>query len=152
MKKILKHPGLLLFFVFALVAAVSGCSSDASDELPSAISKFVTQYFPEMGVKSYQTLSDGSSVVVVSGGPTLTFNAENRWTEIEGNGSTLPEVLMYNELPPELYDYLQSTEQQKGVYDMKRDKHYYKLTMLDTVLTYDIATGKVTYPGESAAE
>ncbi|MBD5322675.1 MAG: hypothetical protein HDS01_07910, partial [Bacteroides sp.] len=60
--------------------------------------------------------------------------------------------LMYDELPPELYSYLQSTEQQNGVYELKRDKYYYKLTMLDTVLTYDIATGKVTYPGSSSTE
>lgn len=88
----------------------------------------------------------------MSNGPTITFDAQERWTEVDGNGAVLPEVLMYDELPPELYSYLQSTEQQNGVYEVKRDKYYYKLTMLDTVLSYDIATGKVTYPGESSAE
>ena len=33
---------------------------------------------------------------------------------------------------------------------MKRDKKFYKLTMLDTVLTYNIQTGAVTYPGQSS--
>lgn len=152
MKKILTPARLILLMMIAVVATVSGCSSDASDDLPATISKFVTQYFPGSSVKSYQTLSDGGSVVVISNGPTITFDAQERWTEVDGNGAVLPEVLMYDELPPELYSYLQSTEQQNRVYEVKRDKYYYKLTMLDTVLSYDIATGKVTYPGESSAE
>ena len=152
MKKLIKPSGLLLFFSLIMLAVISGCSSDASDELPGTVSKFITQYFPDMGVKSYQTSASGNSVVVMSGGPTIMFDKDERWTEIDGNGSVLPEVLMYDELPPELYSYLQSTEQQNGVYELKRDKYYYKLTMLDTVLTYDIATGKVTYPGSSSTE
>ena len=58
----------------------------------------------------------------------------------------LPEVLVYNQLPPALYNYLQGIEQQTSVYRMSRDAHYYKLTMENTVITYDIATGKVSYP------
>lgn len=44
-----------MLMMLALVAAVSGCSSDASEDLPASISKFVTQYFPGSSVKSYQT-------------------------------------------------------------------------------------------------
>lgn len=53
--------------------------------------------------------------------------------------------------PPALFSFLQSTEQQDKVYGMKRDKKFYKLTMLDTVLTYNIQTGSVTYPEETPA-
>lgn len=96
-------------------------------------------------------MSDNGCVVQLASGPTLRFDSENQWMDIDGNGARLPQVLMYDQLPTELYEYLQATEQQADVYVMKRDKYYYKLTMLDTVLTYDIATGKVTYPGMSAS-
>lgn len=43
-------------------------------------------------------------------------------------------------------------EQQNSVYAMSRDKAYYKLTMEDTVITYDIATGKITYPDGKTVE
>ena len=53
---------------------------------------------------------------------------------------------MFDQLPPQLYDYLQSIEQQSDVIAVKRDNYYYKLTMSDTVITYDISTGDITYP------
>lgn len=149
MKKI---TNLMSLFVLGLLVVLGACSNDASDDLPSAVSKFTTQYFPGLSVKSYNEMSDGGCVVQLSGGPTLRFDSENQWIEIEGNGSKLPQVLMYDQLPPALYDYLQGTEQQADVYAMKRDKYYYKLTMLDTVITYEISTGKITYPGESSSK
>lgn len=146
MKKI---SNLLSLVVLGMIVVLGACSSDASEELPSAVSQFTTQYFPGIGVKSYNELSDGGCVVQLSGGPTLRFDSDYKWIDIDGNGVKLPQVLMYDQLPTELYEYLQATEQQTDVYVLKRDKYFYKLTMLDTVLTYDIATGKVTYPGAS---
>ena len=128
--------------VLGMIIVFGACSNDASEELPSAVSQFITQYFPGMSVKSYNVLSDNGCVVQLASGPTLRFDSENQWMDIDGNGARLPQVLMYDQLPTELYEYLQATEQQADVYVMKRDKYYYKLTMLDTVLTYDIATGK----------
>ncbi len=142
-----KTYNILLFMVLGIFVVFGACSSDASEEMPSAVSKFTTQYFPGLGVKSFQELKDGGCMVQLSGGPTITFDGDDMWKEIDGNGSVLPQVLMYDQLPTDLYEYLQATEQQSNVYEMKRDKHYYKLTMLDTVITYDRATGKITYPG-----
>jgi len=149
MKKI---SNLLSLVVLGMIVVLGACSSDASEELPSAVSQFTTQYFPGIGVKSYNELSDGGCVVQLSGGPTLRFDSDYKWIDIDGNGVKLPQVLMYDQLPTELYEYLQATEQQTDVYVLKRDKYFYKLTMLDTVLTYDIATGKVTYPGASTSK
>lgn len=132
-----------------LIILCGACSSDASEEMPSAVSQFTTQYFPGYGVKSYNELSDGGCVVKLSNGPTLRFNSDGKWIDINGNGAKLPQVLMYDQLPADLYDYLQVTEQQSDIYVVKRDRHFYKLTMLDTVLTYDISTGKVIYPDGS---
>lgn len=146
-----KLTNLMSLIVLGMLLVFGACSSDVSEELPSAVSHFATQYFPGLSVKSYNEMSDGGCVVVLSGGPTLRFDSDNQWIEVEGNGARLPQVLMYDQLPPALYSYLQATEQQAGVYDVKRDRYYYKLTMLDTVITYDIATGKITYPGESSS-
>lgn len=142
----------LSIMILCVAVMLGACSSDASDELPSAVSQFVTQYFPGVSVKSYNELSDGGCVVQLSGGPTMRFDADDRWVDIDGNGSRLPQVLMYDQMPPALYVYLQGTEQQSDVFAVKRDRDYYKLTMLDTVLTYDIATGKITYPSESTPQ
>ena len=149
MKKI---TNLLSLIVLGMIVVLGACSSDAAEELPSAVSQFTTQYFPGLGVKSYNELSDCGCVVQLSGGPTLRFNSDYKWIDIDGNGVRLPQVLMYDQLPTELYEYLQATEQQSDVFVLKRDKYYYKLTVTDTVLTYDTATGKVTYPGASSSE
>ena len=149
MKKI---TNLLSLIVLGMIVVLGACSSDAAEELPSAVSQFTTQYFPGLGVTSYNELSDGGCVVQLSGGPTLRFNSDYKWIDIDGNGVRLPQVLMYDQLPTELYEYLQATEQQSDVFVLKRDKYYYKLTVTDTVLTYDTATGKVTYPGASSSE
>ena len=143
---------ILLFVMLGIFVALGACSSDASEEMPSAVAKFTTQYFPGLGFKSFQELNDGGCVVQLSGGPTITFDSEDAWKEIDGNGAVLPQVLMYDQLPTELYEYLQATEQQAGVYEMKRDKYYYKLTMVDTVITYDRTTGKITYPGSATGQ
>lgn len=134
--------------IFTLMALLTGaCSNDVIDELPSAISRFISQYYPNSGVSSYSE-TDNIYKVKVSGGPTMIFDEACQWTEIDGNGVRLPQVLCYDEFPPALYEYLQSAVQQDDVYAVKRDKRYYKLTMLDTVLTYNIQTGEVTYPGK----
>lgn len=133
------------------ILIIGACSNSVWDELPSAISSFISEYFPGMGVSSYSEDED-SYRVQVRNGASLIFDKEYHWTEVEGNGVPLPEVFMYDQLPPALYNYLQGIEQQAGVYGVKRDKDYYKLTMHDTVITYDISTGKITYPNGSTIE
>lgn len=141
-----KHFNLVLMSLLGLLIVMGACSNDAYDELPGTVSSFIAQYFPGLKVKSYSQLKDDSQIVQLSGGPTLKFDADNQWTEIDGNGSMLPQVLMYDQLPTQLYDYLQSTEQQSDVAAVKRDRYYYKLTMTDTVITYEISTGDISYP------
>ena len=147
-----KLTSLLPLVILGLLLVSGACSSDVSEELPSAVSKFTTQYFPGLGVKSFQELADGGCIVQLSGGPTIRFDSEDQWIDINGNGSALPAVLMYDQLPPRLYELLQGTEQQGEVYVLKRDKYFYTLTLLNTVLTYDIASGNTTYPSESTSK
>lgn len=124
---------------------LGACSNDLWDEVPTPITSFIEQYFPGSGVKEY-TPTDNSYKVKINNGATLVFNSEYLWTMIDGNGVRLPEVLIYNQLPPALFNYLQGIEQQSAVYSMSRDASYYKLTMEDTVISYEISSGKVTYP------
>lgn len=140
---------LLPLLLLALVG-IGACSSEAWEELPSPIAAFISQYYPGSGIKSY-TENDNGSVVKVNNGATLKFDKENEWTEIDGNGVKLPEVMMYNLLPPALFDFLQSTSQQSEVYAMSRDRKFYKLTMQDTVITFNIQTSAITYPGQAPA-
>ncbi|MCI8998673.1 MAG: hypothetical protein HFJ95_06730 [Muribaculaceae bacterium] len=88
----------------------------------------------------------------IKNGATLIFDKEYKWLEIDGNGVPLPETLAYNQFPPALFNYLQSIEQQSDVYSVKRDKYYYRLTMENTVISYDISTGKVSYPDGKTVE
>ncbi|MBD5271253.1 MAG: hypothetical protein HDS40_03225 [Bacteroides sp.] len=143
-----RHSNILLFLFLGLVMVAGACSNDATDDMPGAISSFLAHYFPGIKVKSYSDVNE-IQTVQLSGGPTLRFDEDDQWTDIDGNGSYLPQVLMYDELPTQLYDYLQATEQQSDVTAVKRDRHYYKLIMLDTVITYEISTGEITYPTAS---
>lgn len=138
---------IILFAPLLTVLFMIGtsCSDDVWDKLPSAISKFISEYFPGVGVSSYDEVGDGYRVQVRNSA-TLVFDKDYYWTEINGNGEPLPEVLIYDQLPPTLYNYLLGLEQQAEVYGVKRDKGFYTLTMHDTVITFDENTGKISYP------
>ncbi|MCM1164354.1 MAG: hypothetical protein NC339_08930 [Muribaculaceae bacterium] len=144
----LRH--LYSLLAIMVISLCQGCtSSEAWDSLPTSIADFITQYYPGSNVTDYDKYDDDSYYVKINNGATLRFNSDLQWTEIDGNGVTIPEVLAYDQFPPELFAFLQSTSQQRDIYGVKRDRKFYKLTMLDTVLTYDIQTGRITYPGEN---
>lgn len=145
-KKIYFLAPLLLF-----ILSVGACSNSVWDEIPSPIADFISEYFPGSGVSTFNE-NENNYYVKIKNGPTLIFDKEYSWTEVDGNGVPLPDVFGYDQFPPTLYNYLQGREQQGDVYSVKRDKDYYKLTMHDTVLTYDIKTGKVIYPNGTTAD
>lgn len=133
--------------LLTILLGVGACSSEAWEELPSAIAAFITQYFPGSGVDSYHE-TDSGCTVKVNNGATLQFDSDNQWTEINGNGVPLPAVMMYDQLPEKLYSFLEATARQDGVYSMNRDRKTYVLHMLDTTITYNIQTGDITFPPE----
>ena len=135
----------ILFPLLLTIIFLGACSNNLWDEVPTPITSFIEQYFPGSGVKEFSE-TETSYRIKINNGATLTFDREYDWTSINGNGVHLPEVLVYDKLPPALFNYLQGIQQQNAVYAMTRDKTYYKLTMEDTVITYEIATGKITYP------
>ncbi|MDE6496055.1 MAG: hypothetical protein K2L30_07450, partial [Duncaniella sp.] len=76
----------------------------------------------------------------------LVFNQALDWTVVDVNGGTLPEVFVQDQLPPALFRYIQEGEDAGNVFRVSRDSTYYKVTLHDTVLTYEIETGRITYP------
>lgn len=141
--------GIEKYILVALLVglmALGACSSNVWDDLPSPIAKFIEQYYPGSTVENYHELDEGY-YVKIKNGATLKFDSELAWTSVDGNGVTLPQVMVYDQLPPALYTYLQGNEEQSGVYSMTRDARFYKLTMSDTVITYDVTTEKVTVNG-----
>lgn len=142
---------LFLAPLLMLILSIGACSNSVWDEIPSTISNFISEYFPGSGVSTFNE-DDDNYYVKIKNGATLVFDKEYRWTEVDGNGVQLPEVFAYDQLPPALYNYLQGIEQQGDVYCVKRDKDYYKLTMHDTVITYEISTGKISYPDGRTVE
>lgn len=126
--------------------AQSSCSEGVLDDLPRTIKIFVTQYFPGVAVNNYNVAADGQQIVRLRNDATLIFNAENSWTEINGNGSPLPADLIFDQLPSPLYDYLESMELTSGVYSIKKLPNEIEVGLLDTSLTYDLTTQTIVYP------
>lgn len=134
----------LLTAFIAAAAIFTGCqSSDLYSDLPGPVAHFVSQYWPNPAIAAYSPTSGGGCSVTVENGPTIEFDSEYGWTKISGNGMPLPETLLYNVLPQALYRYLESAEQTGQVFSIDRTAQEYHLRLLNTSLTYDIATGLV---------
>ncbi len=131
-------------FVATILLIIGSCKdSEPWDELPTKISDFVTQYFPNTGVESF-TESTTTYHVRMSNGPGLTFNKNYEWEAINGYGMPLPQVLLFDQLPPALYKYLEETNNLGNVFSMERNKASYTIVLLDSTLNYDIQTQEIT--------
>lgn len=124
---------------------LTSCHDDTVyDSLPRPISEFVSEYYPGSDVSSYTTDKAGISTVKVTDGPTITFSKDYTWISLDANGNTVPDMFLFDQLPPALYEYLQSTQATHSVYSVTRDAHKYRLRLFDSNLTYDIATSQIT--------
>ena len=138
------HRLISMIFLGMALAITTGCSgSDLYDDLPSEIASFVTEYFPNPDINSYTKTTD-SYYVRIYNGPGLTFDTDYHWTEINGYGMPLPQVLLFDQLPPALYDYIQSAEWLDSVFAISRDSKEYIVVLLKSSLRYDIATATIT--------
>jgi hypothetical protein len=126
----------------AIVMTLSCHTNDYYNELPDKLVSFIAQYFPNTGVESYSQSNDKYIVKLVDG-PGLTFSSSYSWLDINGYGMVLPQVLLFDQLPPALYQYLQETENLHNVFTISRNKSEYTVTLLDSTLTYNIATGRL---------
>lgn len=133
-------------FLLGILALVSGaCSSndEVYNNMPQDITKFIAQYYPNTKVDSF-TETDARYRVVLDDGPTIVFDKTCQWEMLDGNGSVLVQNFLFNELPPELYEYLQSTDGLNQVFSASRNSKDYTVVLLNQTLTYDIASGDIT--------
>ncbi|MDE5594983.1 MAG: hypothetical protein K2I89_05360 [Muribaculaceae bacterium] len=134
----------IILAVTAVTGTLSGCKdNDLWGDLPSEISQFITQYFPSSDIDSFSE-SSNTYHVRLKDGPGMTFNKNYDWETINGYGMPLPEVLLFDQLPPALYSYLEETSNLGSVFSMERDKASYTIVLLDTTLHYDIETEEIT--------
>jgi hypothetical protein len=119
--------------------SISCQNNDYYNQLPEQLTSFIAHYFPNTGVENY-THNNDKYVVVLKDGPGLTFSSSYAWIDINGNGAVLPQVLLFDQLPPAVYQYLQETEQLHSVFAISRSKTEYTIALLDTTLIYDIST------------
>lgn len=133
-------------------ATFASCSDDGVDtsNLPEQISSFISKYYPGVEVDRWVNAS-GKATIYLRNSATIVFdNTEDKnWASIDGNGGTLPQMLVYDQTPAALYRYIEENNAVNGVYSMSRNSKEYKVVLLNSRVTYDIATGKVTqnYPG-----
>ena len=135
---------ILLMAVTPLVAMISSCKEDRLwDELPVDISHFISQYFPNSSIENY-TASPTTYHVRITNDPGLTFDKDCNWEAINGYGLPLPEVLVFDQVPPALYKYLEETESLGSVFSLERDARTYTVVLLDSTLTYNISTQEIS--------
>lgn len=142
---------VLLMAVTPLMALISSCKDDQPwDELPVDISHFISQYFPNSGIESFTT-SPTTYHIRISNGPGLTFDKDGDWETINGYGMPLPEVLLYDQLPPALYKYLEETSNLGNVFAIERNSRIYTVVLLDSTITYTIADQQITGAAATAS-
>lgn len=135
---------LTIWLAAVAMAMLSGCTNNnLYEDMPAEIQSFISQYYPGSALASFAS-SGSSYTVIIKDGPTISFGSDYRWTRVDGNGSTLPQVLMFNDLPPELYSYLQETENTNDVFCASRTAKTYTIELLAETLTYDISTGEIS--------
>lgn len=137
----MKHTFVILAM---LLAALTSCQdSDNYKDLVDPVSSFVSQYWPNPDIESYTHPTADTYLVIIKNGPSITFDSNYKWTEIDGNGMTLPQVLLYDQLPSTLYRYLEETENTGAVFKLERTARQYSVTLLDSSLTYNTSTGEI---------
>ncbi|MDO4319206.1 MAG: PepSY-like domain-containing protein [Bacteroidales bacterium] len=137
----MKHIYSLIFILFACLTSCQ--DSDNYRSLADPVATFVSQYWPNADIESYTHPTSGSYIVIIKNGPKIVFDSSMSWTEIDGNGMPLPQVLLYDQLPSPLYRYLEETENTSSVFMLERTPRQYSVTLLNSSLTYDISTGEL---------
>lgn len=129
--------------VIALLT-LSGCDSSDWDDMPEQIQIFVDKYFNDTNIESFSD-RNGRYVVVIRNSAALTFGTDYEWITVDGRGNTLPAILISDQLPQKLYDYLSNLEAVSHVYAIDRDFRTIKVKLADTSLSYNRQTEEITY-------
>lgn len=129
-----------------LTLTITGCDdSVVLGNVPTHVNAFIEQYWPGCEISALQTEKDKGCTVKIKDGPTIEFDSSEAWTNIKGNGVALPATMLFDQLPQPLYRFLQEMGATGGVYGIERSAESYTLQLLDSKISYNIATEKVTY-------
>lgn len=139
----MKHFFTAILSIISLTLGACSNNEDVYNRMPSEIEKFVAQYYPNTQVESF-TETDVSYRLILKDGPTITFGKTCLWEDVNGNGSVIVQNFLFNELPPEVYEYLQGTDELNEVFTVSRNSKTYTIGLLDQTLTYDISTGQIS--------
>ncbi len=126
-----------------LSTAITGCASNDRENVPGPVAQFLSEYFPLQAVTEC-SYDDNTYHVKLRNSFSLIFDDRYHWISINGYGNTLPEMFLFDELPPALYNYLQELSLTTQVYAVTHDRFVYHAMLLDSSITYTIATGIVT--------
>lgn len=132
--------------ICTMALLLSGCSShdeEAYNAMPDKVKQFVARYFPGYGVESY-TASTNVVHVRLDNGPGITFDKDLNLEGVNGYGSTLPQVLLFDMLPPALFEYLQTNDELNEVFAMTFTARDVTLELLSSRVTYDVSDAKIT--------
>lgn len=139
-----------LIILLAMAMITGGLYTACNDEgkqfgqLPGDIQRFIALYYPEIAVSSH-SFDNGIYSVTLQNSATLTFDSSYHWLTVDGRGSVLPEIFLYDEMPSELYQYLQTTSNLSNVFSAKRTAYSIILRLTDSTVDYNIANERITY-------
>lgn len=119
------------------------CSNSLWDELPSPISTFISTYYPMSGISKYDESND-NYYVTIKNGATMVFNSNYEWVNINGNGTTLPEIFVTDKLPEKLVKYLTELEMTNEVYAAENEPREIILSMLNFKIKCIKETGEIS--------
>lgn len=139
----------ILILPALLVLGLTSCSDSEWDDLPGEIRSFIDQYFNSTDISDFSE-SNGHYLVVIKNGSALTFDSNYSWTVIDGRGGVLPAILVSDQLPSVLYDFLVNLEATDGVYELERDFRTITVKLSDTDVLYNRQTSEITYPSASS--
>ncbi len=135
----------LLTLMLIAVIGFSSCGHSPWDEMPVTVSNFVDKYFNE-GTIAEATHTESGFVVVIKNGAQIIFDSEDQWVSIDGRGETLPQMLLTDQLPAKVTDYLRAMEILDGVYMIQRSNGILRINLADSYFTYNYSTDILTYP------
>ncbi|MDE6084922.1 MAG: hypothetical protein K2G40_00775 [Muribaculaceae bacterium] len=133
----------IVLFLSAM-AGLTACTSDNdyNNEVPQPVQEFLSEYFPGQDVSGYSNNGD-TYRVKLKNSCAISFDSHYKWITVNGYGATLPEIFIFDQMPPALYSYLQELDVVADVYSVTRDDSTYTVNLLDSTVIYDINTGMV---------
>lgn len=129
--------------IIVLLALASCSDNHTYDQMPERVDNFIARYFPGYSIDTYDD-SDNEIRVKLKNGPEITFNDDYYLKEIIGYGDPLPQMLLYDTLPPALYKYIEGNRNLGQVYNLEFTPRTVSVVLQDYSLIYNNQTGKIT--------